>query len=348
MNLPDKVKILFEKAHVISLGGATEASIWSIFYPISKVDPGWRSIPYGKPLTNQQVTVLNKAMVPCPDWVSGEIYIAGKGLAKGYWKDPEKTNRQFFSHPVTGERLYRTGDVGRYLPDGNIEFIGREDRQVKVNGHRIELGEIERILERHSGVKECVVNVITDVPGGAALAGYVVLTSERAVDTASLSGFLKDTLPDYMVPAYLMVLDAIPLSPNGKIDRKKCPLPGKRDLAFEQPAVAPETEFQRKMCTIIERSLGVDQVSMTDRLLDLGANSVDMVRIHKALTDELHVKVSVLALFEQPTIQDLCDVLEDTKVGRDDAPILQAKIDKRRSANLKRKYLRRRMEADPV
>ena len=144
-------------ARVISLGGATEASIWSIFYPIQDVDPSWTSIPYGKPLTNQRFHVLDPELEPRPVWVPGDLYIGGIGLARGYWRDPEKTRASFVEHPRTGEALYRTGDLGRYLPDGNIEFLGREDDQVKIQGFRIELGEIEASLEKLPEVRTAVV-----------------------------------------------------------------------------------------------------------------------------------------------------------------------------------------------
>ncbi|MDF5727867.1 MAG: amino acid adenylation domain-containing protein [Rhizonema sp. PD38] len=157
VDLPEKVKSLYSKIQVVSLGGATEASIWSIFYPIDQVESSWKSIPYGKPLNNQRFYVLNQLMQTTPTWVSGELYIGGIGLAKGYWQDEEKTNNSFITHPVTGERLYKTGDLGRYLSDGNIEFLGREDFQVKINGFRIELGEVEAALKQHPALKEAVV-----------------------------------------------------------------------------------------------------------------------------------------------------------------------------------------------
>ncbi|WP_099071360.1 non-ribosomal peptide synthetase [Nostoc linckia] len=160
LNLPNQIQKLWTNIQVVSLGGATEASIWSIYYPINQVDPNWKSIPYGKPLANQQVYVLNHNLQQTPVWVTGQLYIGGIGLAKGYWKDAEKTNASFIIHPVTKEKLYKTGDLGRYLPDGNIEFLGREDFQVKINGYRIELGEIEAILKQHPTVKEAVVTTV--------------------------------------------------------------------------------------------------------------------------------------------------------------------------------------------
>jgi amino acid adenylation domain-containing protein len=174
VTLPDRIRTLWRTCQVISMGGATEASIWSILYPIAAVDPTWRSIPYGRPLINQQFFVLNQQLEPCPLWVPGHLYIGGVGLARGYWADPEKTAASFFLHPRTGQRLYRTGDLGRYLPDGNIEFLGRDDFQVKVRGYRIELGEIEAAVRQHPAVQEAIVTVREDRPKDQRLVAYIV------------------------------------------------------------------------------------------------------------------------------------------------------------------------------
>lgn len=179
MYLPERIRALWSEVKLISLGGATEASIWSIYYPIEHLDPAWTSIPYGKPLANQTFHVLNERLEPCPVWVPGQLYIGGIGLALGYWRDEGKTGASFIIHPETGERLYKTGDLGRYLPDGHIEFLGREDFQVKIRGHRIELGEIEAHLVRHAAVKEGVVAAVGEARGNHQLVAYIV-PGERA------------------------------------------------------------------------------------------------------------------------------------------------------------------------
>jgi amino acid adenylation domain-containing protein len=174
LDLPDRIRAVYPESEIISLGGATEASIWSIFYPINRVEPGWKSIPYGQPMANQKFHVLNKKMGLSPDWVSGDLYISGMGLARGYWRDDQKTKKSFIRHPESGMPLYRTGDMGRFLPDGNIEFLGREDQQVKLNGYRIELGEIETVLEDLSGVQNALVTALVTGDGKRQLVGYVV------------------------------------------------------------------------------------------------------------------------------------------------------------------------------
>ena len=175
MELPEMIKMHSESVRMISMGGATEASIWSNYYEVESVKDGWTSIPYGKPLTNQKFYVLDQEMNDCPNWVAGRLFIAGEGLARGYWKDRKRTEERFINHPVTHERLYYTGDLGRYWPDGNIEFLGREDTQVKVRGHRIELGEAENVLLTHELIKSAVVVVEEDKSG---LAAAVVLNED--------------------------------------------------------------------------------------------------------------------------------------------------------------------------
>ena len=162
LGLRDRITNNYPNASVISLGGATEASIWSIFYPIENVDQNWKSIPYGRPLANQCFRILNNNLESCPLWVTGDLYIGGQGLAECYWQDREKTKASFIIHPQTQERLYKTGDLGRYLTNGEIEFLGREDFQVKVNGYRIELGEIEAALQQHPQVEKVLVDAVGD------------------------------------------------------------------------------------------------------------------------------------------------------------------------------------------
>jgi len=177
--LPDRIASLWPDCRRISLGGATEASIWSIWHPIETVDPAWTSIPYGRPLANQTFHVLDAHLSPRPAWVPGELFIGGIGLAREYWRDPAKTAAAFVSHPATGERLYRTGDLGRWRPDGSIEFLGREDQQIKLRGYRIELGEIEAALLQHPRIREAVVGVYGERHAGQRLIAHVVLEAER-------------------------------------------------------------------------------------------------------------------------------------------------------------------------
>lgn len=174
VTLPDRLRTLVEGVQVIASGGPTETTIWDIWYPVGEVDAAWQSIPYGKPMNNTRYYVLNHALEPCPAWVPGQLSISGAGLARGYWRDEEKTRERFIIHPQTGERIYRSGDMGRYLPDGNIEFLGREDFQVKIRGYRIELGEIEAALQQHPAISSAVVTAIGEPRGLKRLVAYVV------------------------------------------------------------------------------------------------------------------------------------------------------------------------------
>ncbi|HEX5740113.1 MAG TPA: amino acid adenylation domain-containing protein [Pilimelia sp.] len=223
--LPDRIRALAPAAEVISLGGATEAAIWSITYPIGDVDPGWSSIPYGRPLRGQFFYVLDPAGAPCPVGRTGELYIAGDGLADGYLGDAEQTAARFAVHPVLGERLYRTGDLGRWRADGTIEFLGRTDRQVKVRGHRIELGDVEAALVRHPAVRQAVASASPGPDGRPRLVAHVSLHDPLPDAERALARDLAQQLPDYLVPSRFLVLDALPVTENGKIDHRALPDP---------------------------------------------------------------------------------------------------------------------------
>ena len=180
VSLPDRLRALVNGVQIIASGGPTETTIWDIWYPVGNVASTWKSIPYGKPMANARYHVLNDALEPCPVWAPGQLYIAGKGVARGYWRDEEKTQVQFITHPQTGERLYRSGDTGRFLPDGNIEFLGREDFQVQIRGYRVELGEIESALQQHPAVRAAVVDAVGELRGHKRLVAYVIPTQEYA------------------------------------------------------------------------------------------------------------------------------------------------------------------------
>ncbi|WP_433272596.1 amino acid adenylation domain-containing protein [Actinosynnema sp. CS-041913] len=221
VSLPDRIRSLAPPdLTIVGLGGATEASIWSNFHPIGDVDPAAPSIPYGTPLANQTFEVLDPALRRVPDWVPGELHIGGLGVAMGYWRDEDKTAQSFIRHPRTGQRLYRTGDIGRYFPDGTLEFLGREDFQVKIHGFRVELGEIEATLLTHSEVTAAVVTAVDTDDTGKRLVAYI---SPSDIDPQALRRHLTTTLPAYLVPDHIIPLDSFPLSSNGKVDRAALP-----------------------------------------------------------------------------------------------------------------------------
>ncbi|WNF06405.1 non-ribosomal peptide synthetase [Brevibacillus borstelensis] len=315
VSLPDRLRKLIPTVEIISLGGATEASIWSILYPIGEVDPEWTSIPYGKPMKNQRFYVLNELLEPCPTWGPGQLYIGGIGLAKGYWKDEAKTNASFIRHPVTGERLYKTGDIGRYLPDGNIEFWGREDFQVKIQGYRIELGEIEAALSQHDAVRNVVVKAIGEKHGNKRLVGYVVLNRPIADVTAELQGYLRDRLPSYMIPSLIMTIDAVPLSPNGKVNRKLLPEPQFQPGKDSETGPAL-TKTEEELTEVWKKMLNLDHVNADDNFFDLGGDSVIAIQLMSRINKRFSVEISPRRFFEEPTVASLARIIEEAKCVR--------------------------------
>jgi non-ribosomal peptide synthetase component F/alpha-ketoglutarate-dependent taurine dioxygenase/acyl carrier protein len=318
LTLSDGIRGLFSNPQIISLGGATEASIWSIIYPIEQIDPNWKSIPYGRPMANQRFYVLNEALENCPIWVTGHLYIGGVGLAQFYWRDPDKTNASFIIHPQTQERLYKTGDLGRYLPDGNIEFLGREDFQVKINGYRIELGEIETALQQHPDVKEAIVTAVGESRENQQLVAYIVpvqdvrgamlcAPTEGKNRSQLLSAYLQEKLPRYMVPSAYIFLEAFPLTANGKVDRKALPTPILGQNESEVTIIAPRTPIQEVLVGIWLHLLEVERVGIEDNFFDLGGNSLLATQVVSRARSLFKVEIPLRWLFESPTVAELSD-----------------------------------------
>ncbi len=312
VSLPERMQRILQHPKIISLGGATEASIWSILHPIDEVNPAWKSIPYGRPMLNQTMHVLNSALEPVPEWVAGMLYIGGIGLAKGYWRDEEKTNASFLTHPRTGERLYRTGDIARFVPtpDGipTIEFLGREDNQAKIQGFRVELGEIEAAIGTHAAVKHVVVDARGARDAEKQLVAYIVLREGEILAAESLKVHIQSKLPAYMVPLSYVFLENLPLSANGKVDRKALPAP-----TAGQPGKAPigssvgrertgRDSTDAALSSIVARILDRPSIEADENLFELGATSIHMMRIVNAVEKELGIRVAIGALYERPNI----------------------------------------------
>jgi acyl-coenzyme A synthetase/AMP-(fatty) acid ligase/acyl carrier protein len=318
-NLPGRIREVLPEAKIMSLGGATEASIWSILYPIERIDPAWKSIPYGTPMVNQTLQILSSAGAPSPVWVPGNLHIGGIGLAKGYWRDDLKTNASFVAHPVTGERLYRTGDLGRYLPDGNIEFLGREDFQVKVQGHRIELGEIEIQLQAHESVEAAAVVVREDIPGEKRLVGYVVAKAGMNVEIASLRTYLRAKLPEYMVPAIFVRLDALPLTANGKWNRADLPAPTSVNRLRRETAERPKSPVEQRLAAMVGKLLGVEEIGVEANFFMLGGYSLLGTRLIGRVRDAFGVELTLQAFFEAPTIAEMGAQIEQLLMAKVEA-----------------------------
>jgi pyochelin synthetase len=311
LTLPDAIRTLAEGIQIIGLGGATEASIWSIAYPITTVDSSWKSIPYGKPLTNQRFYVLNDILEPCPIWVKGALYIGGIGLSKGYWRDEEKTNFGFITHPVTGERLYCTGDRGRYLPDGNIEFLGREDLQVKIRGYRVELGEIEAALEQHPSIQTAIVTTVGKQHSHKSLVAYFLLRGELTISNDELHSFLSKRLPKYTIPAIFVRLDKLPLSSNGKVDRHSLPIPDIAQLQSKVNFVVPRSSTEKALVDIWSEILGVKKIGIHDNFFELGGDSILSIQI-VAKAHQIGLNLTSVQIFEHQTIAELALVVKTT------------------------------------
>ncbi|MET9686095.1 non-ribosomal peptide synthetase/type I polyketide synthase [Streptomyces coeruleorubidus] len=310
VTLPDRIRRVLGAPEVVSLGGATEASIWSILYPIGEVPADWPSIPYGRPMRNQTFHVLDDALRPRPTGVPGQLYIGGVGLAQGYLRDEAKTKASFIVHPETGQRLYRTGDLGRFLPSGDIEFLGREDFQVKVQGYRIELGEIEAAITQHPDIRAAVAVVQGEPRGAKRLVAFVVPQTAHDVPQ-DLRDFLATKLPHYMVPDIYVEIDALPLTANGKVDRRALVVPEQMAEDAAPPYEAPRTPIEEAVAEVWASMLKAERVGVHDNFFALGGDSLmamrAVVHLRKALGTELPIRV----LFDSQTLEDTALVIED-------------------------------------
>jgi hypothetical protein len=254
-----------------------------------------------------EVYVLDEWLRVVPIGVRGEIYIGGAGVARGYWQRAELTAERFVPHPYSvrgGERLYRTGDEGLYLDNGNIHFIGRRDNQVKLRGYRIELGEIENVLAGHHTVREVVVTVREDTPGNRRLVAYVVAHDEESCSTAELHEYAQRRLPEYMTPTAFVLLDALPLNSNGKIDRLKLPAPDGVRPEWEGEYVAPRTPLEEVIEGVWGELLSVDRVSVHDNFFDLGGHSLLATQVLARLLTLFKIELPLIAIFQSPTIAE--------------------------------------------
>jgi natural product biosynthesis luciferase-like monooxygenase protein len=301
VSLAEELDGVFE-GKLFNMYGPTETTIWSA---TCEVRGAGQQIPIGRPVANTQLYILDQRLEPLPAGVQGELYIGGEGLARGYLNHPEMTAEKFIPDPFgarAGARLYHTGDAARYLPDGNIEFLGRVDQQVKIRGHRIEPGEIESALAEHAAVQEAVLVARADEAGDVRLVAYLV--TGAPLTTGELRQYLKQKLPDYMMPSAFVMLDAMPLTPNGKIDRRALPAPSAR-RAEATDYIAPQTDLERTITGIWQDALQVERLSTHDNFFDLGGHSLLMAQVHARLREVLQTEVPVIELFKYPTVSSL-------------------------------------------
>ncbi|MBV8663848.1 MAG: amino acid adenylation domain-containing protein, partial [Hyphomicrobiales bacterium] len=322
LTLPDLIRPAAPAADIYSLGGATEASIWSILYPIGRIDPEWRSIPYGRAMDHQSVHVLDADLSECPPWVPGDLYIGGIGVALGYWRDEAKTAASFITHPVSGARLYRTGDTGRYLGDGEIEFLGRKDFQVKIQGYRVECAEVEAALLAGPDIKAAVVSAATDAAGTRHLVAYVVPKEERKpLDIAAVRERLRAKLPAYMTPTYFVTLERLPLGDTGKVVRSALPAP--QFGASETPThrAPPRDALEGTVAELWREVLAVNEIGREDNFFALGGSSFAGMRLMAKLEQRFGRRLSFALLAAGPTVAKIADMLR-ADAGPQNDPIL--------------------------
>jgi amino acid adenylation domain-containing protein len=317
--------------------GPTETTVWSTVF---RIPPGHleSSVPIGRPIANTKNYILDSELSPVPVGAPGELCIAGWGVARGYLNRPDFTAERFLPDPWSGEpgaRLYRSGDSVRCAPDGNIHFVGRLDHQVKILGHRIELGEIETVLEQHRQVERAVVTAREDQPGEKRLAAYVIPRWEKDTKslTAELSIYLKQHLPNYMVPATIISMPSFPLNTNGKVDRAALPAPTKTSRSTTY--LPPRNDIEERLVAVWADVLQLEQVGINDNFFDLGGQSLSAVRLQQRLIKELGREIRLLDLFQYPSVSALAEYLSESN----EAPALRSNQEEEEWAANRRRAL---------
>ncbi|MFB2937533.1 amino acid adenylation domain-containing protein [Aerosakkonemataceae cyanobacterium BLCC-F154] len=313
--LPESVRIWQQQVgdypQLLNTYGPTEATVVATAYKVKASTPIQKEVPIGRALANVQTYILDRNLQPVPIGIPGELYLGGLGLARGYLNRPELTKEKFIANPFSNDpkaRLYKTGDRVRYLPDGNIEFIGRIDNQVKIRGFRIELGEIEAVLIQHPTVKEAVVIAREDQPGNKRLVAYFISNSKESI-TNELRSFLKTKLPEYMVPSIFVRLDVLPLTLNGKVDRRALPIPEIEDT-FSTNFVSPRNSTEEQLASIWSSVLGIERVGIHHNFFELGGHSLLATQVISRIGQAFQMELPLRALFEAPTVAQLGDRID--------------------------------------
>jgi amino acid adenylation domain-containing protein/thioester reductase-like protein len=309
-------QLLIRGCELWNLYGPTETTIWSTLYPVEKSGREHSvGIPIGKPIANTQIYILDANLQSTPIGVIGDLYIGGAGLSRGYLNRPELTKEKFIPNPFDSSSLiYKTGDLARCLSDGNIEFLGRSDHQVKVRGFRIEMGEVEVALAGHPSVRQAVVVARTDKSSDAMLVAYMVPTEVgEGADPNRLRAFLRQSLPEYMIPAAFVTLDVLPLTPNGKVDRRALPELSNENLVVRTEYTAPRTPEEQAIAGICAEVLNLERVSIHDNFFDIGGNSLIATRLIFQLQEHFQVRLPLVRLFETPTVAGLAGAVEEAR-----------------------------------
>jgi len=311
----------------LNLYGPTEATVIVSSYLLNNLPGDISNMLIGSPIDNTQLYILDPKLQPVPIGVAGELYVGGVGLSRGYLNRPDMTAERFIPNPFSlepGGRLYKTGDLTRFLPDGNIEFFGRIDHQVKIRGFRIELGEIEATLDQHPEIKTSVVIVREDVPGNKLLVAYLISENEHKLEIDDLKEFIKGRLPEYMIPQAFVYLEQLPLTPNGKIDRKVLPAPDWSERDMIEAYVPPRTPVEEMLADIYSKILHVEQIGAKDNFFNLGGHSLLATQVISKIREIFNVELPLRELFEAPVLADLAlrvELAQGTKQGLSAPPI---------------------------
>jgi amino acid adenylation domain-containing protein len=309
------IRTVFSSSSIYENYGPTEGTIMCLSYLVPPNAPTVKHI-IGKPMNNMSVRMYDKQQHLVPIGVSGELYIGGAAVSRGYLGRPELTGEKFVT--IDDERFYRTGDLVRYLPDGNIEIIGRIDHQIKIRGFRIELGEVEAALGQHTDVREVVVMAREAFPGDNRLVAYLVANSQTAPSATEFRSFLKTKLPEYMVPSAFVLLDKLPLTSTGKVDRPSLPLPDWASPELKEEFVAPSRPIEQELAEIWIKVLGVNRVGINDNFFSLGGHSLLATRVLSLVMEVFHVRLTLRSLFESPTVALLALAIEQKQLGQED------------------------------
>jgi amino acid adenylation domain-containing protein len=331
-------------ARLINLYGASEASDDTTWYDATSASDELTRVPIGRPIANTQVYVLDQHLQPVPVGVAGELYVGGASLTRGYLNRPELTAERFIPHPFShepGARLYKTGDVARYRADGQLEYLGRYDQQVKIRGVRIELEEIEAALRQHPAVREIAVTVREEVPGDVRLVAYVVPAQEPGPTIGELRRFLGAKLPAAMVPATFVRLGTLPHTPSGKVDRRALPTPSLVRPALEELYVAPRTDTERQVAAVWCRILDLEQVGIHDDFFELGGHSLLAMELLFRVQEAMHVEVPLASFFETPTVARMAAIIATAPQSRQErqaSPIVPVARGGRLPASIAQEY----------
>ena len=313
-------KLCGDRTRLINSFGLTEATIDTTYFEADNLNISEeRLVPIGKPFANMPVYILDEMLNPVPIGVRGELFVGGIGVARGYFKRPDLTAEKFIPNPYSnqpGKRMYGTGDIARYLSDGNIEFLGRKDHQIKLRGQRIELGEIETVIGKFNSIKDVAVIAREDKPEDKKLVAYIVSNSDSDIDTNELRKGLLNQLPEYMIPSAFVILDELPLTPNGKVDRKSLPRPD--EALFKEAVavdyVAPRNPVEEVIVKIWSEVLNINVIGIYNNFFLLGGHSLLATQVISRIKKHLEVAIPLRTIFETPTVSALAKAVEKAKL----------------------------------